>query len=121
MKKFTTKTIGDKGEDYAVLYLKKHGYKILERNYHKTCGEIDIIARNKEYLVFVEVKTRKQNPFAEPSYAVNFSKQQHLRNTAEIYIDENSLDEPCRFDVCEVFVNSDNLKLVNINYIEDAF
>ncbi len=121
MMNFNTKQIGDKGENYAVKYLKKHRYKILERNYRKPYGEIDIIAENKEYLVFVEVKARKLNTLIEPSYAVNQKKQYHLRNTAQAYIKENKIDRPCRFDVCEVYVNSDNLKLININYIENAF
>lgn len=121
MMKFTTKQTGDKGEDYAAKYLKKNKYKIIKRNYSKPYGEIDIIAEQNEYIVFVEVKTRRANALAEPSYAVNYKKQEHIRNTAQAYLDENNLDRPCRFDVCEVYINSDNLKLLSINYIEDAF
>lgn len=121
MKHYTTGQIGNKGEDYACKYLKKHRYKIIARNYSKPYGEIDIIARNKEYLVFVEVKTRSENAIVEPSYAVNYKKQAHIRNVANAYIGENKIDCPCRFDVCEVFVNSDNLRLSSINYIENAF
>lgn len=121
MMKFTAKKIGDKGENYAVGYLKKLKYRIIERNYRKPYGEIDIIAENKEYLVFVEVKTRNQNTYAEPSCAVNYKKQQHLRNAAAAYIDEHNIEKLCRFDVCEIYINSDNLKLIDINYIENAF
>ena len=110
---FTTKQTGDKGEAYAAKYLKKHKYKIIARNYKKPYGEIDIIAENKEVIAFVEVKTRKENSLTQPVDAVNRKKQ--------MYMYENNIDKECRFDVCEVFVNSDNLKLVGINYIEDAF
>lgn len=118
---FTTKQTGDKGETYAAKYLKKHKYKIIARNYKKPYGEIDIIAENKEVIAFVEVKTRKENSLTQPVYAVNRKKQIKILKTADMYMYENNIDKECRFDVCEVFVNSDNLKLVGINYIEDAF
>lgn len=119
--KFTTKQTGDKGESYAVKYLKKHRYKIRERNYRKPYGEIDIIAENKEFIVFVEVKTRKSNSLTAPIDAVNRKKQYRISKTADIYISENNIEKQCRFDVCEVYINSDNLKMTDINYIEDAF
>lgn len=121
MKLFTTKAIGDKGEDYAVKYLKKHGYRIIERNYLKRYGEIDIIAENKEYLVFVEVKTRNTNAMIRAGEAVNRHKRQCLIKTAYAYLSECNTDKFCRFDVCEVYVYSDTLKLQSINYIENAF
>ena len=118
---FTTKQTGDKGEAYAAKYLKKHKYKIIARNYKKPYGEIDIIAENNEVIAFVEVKTRKENSLTQPVDAVNRKKQMKILITADMYMYENNKDKECRFDVCEVFVNSDNLKLVGINYIEDAF
>lgn len=121
MKKFTTKDIGNIGEDYAVKFLKKHKYKILERNYMKKCGEIDIIAENKEYLVFVEVKTRHTDSLTQPYEAVDFRKRRKIIKTAEMYMYKNKLNRYCRFDVCEVFVDSSSLKLDKINYIENAF
>ncbi len=121
MMKYTTKQIGDKGEYYAAKYLKKHKYKIIEHNYRKPYGEIDIIAENNEWLIFVEVKTRKINSLTEPSYAVNKQKQIRLKKTASAFIDEKNIDKACRFDVCEVYIDSDNLRMININYIEDAF
>ena len=105
---FTTKQIGDKGEAYAAKYLKKHKYKIIAR-------------KNKEVIAFVEVKTRKENSLTQPVDAVNRKKQMKILKTADMYMYENNIDKECRFDVCEVFVNSDNLKLVGINYIENAF
>lgn len=121
MKKFSTQNIGETGEEYAVKFLKKKKYDIVERNYRKRYGEIDIIAENKNYIVFVEVKTRHTDSMTSAADAVNRQKQLKIIKTASLYLAENETEKFCRFDVCEVYVNSDNLKLVNINYIEDAF
>lgn len=121
MKKFSTQNIGEIGEEYAVKFLIKKKYKILERNYRKRYGEIDIIAENKNYIVFVEVKTRHKDSMASAADAVNRQKQIRIIKTASLYLAENETEKFCRFDVCEVYVNADNLKLVDINYIEAAF
>ena len=121
MKKFSTQNIGEKGEEYTVKFLEKKKYKILERNYRKRYGEIDIIAENKNYIVFVEVKTRHKDSMTSAADAVNRQKQIRIIKTASLYLSENETEKFCRFDVCEVYVNSDNLKLVDINYIEAAF
>lgn len=121
MKKFSTQNIGDIGEEYASKFLKKKKYKILERNYRKRYGEIDIIAENKNYIVFVEVKTRHTDSMTSAADAVNRQKQIRIIKTASLYLAENETEKFCRFDVCEVYINSDNLKLVDINYIEAAF
>ena len=121
MKKFSTQNIGEKGEDYTVKFLEKKKYNILERNYRKRYGEIDIIAENKNYIVFVEVKTRHKDSMTSAADAVNRQKQIRIIKTASLYLAENETEKFCRFDVCEVYVNSDNLKLVDINYIEAAF
>ena len=121
MKKFSTQSIGQIGEDYVAKFLKKKHYKILERNYRKRYGEIDIIAENKYYVVFIEVKTRHTNSMILAAEAVNRKKQLKIIKTASMYLSENETEKFCRFDVCEVYVNPDNLKLVNINYIEGAF
>jgi putative endonuclease len=118
---FTKKQTGDKGEDYAAKFLKKNKYTILARNYRKRYGEIDIIAESSDYIAFVEVKTRHENPMTQPYEAVDFRKQQKIIKTAAAYIAENEIEKFCRFDVCEVYVNSKNLKLIKINYIENAF
>lgn len=118
---FPAKTIGDKGEEYAVKHLRKHGYKIVVRNYRKRYGEIDIIAENKEYIVFVEVKTRHENSMTQPVDAVDKRKRMRLIKTASAFLSENETEKFCRFDVCEVYVKSENLKLISINYIENAF
>lgn len=121
MKKFSTHNIGEKGEEYTVKFLEKKKYKILERNYRKRYGEIDIIAENKNYIVFVEVKTRHKDSMTSAADAVNRQKQIRIIKTASLYLSENETEKFCRFDVCEVYINSDNLKLVDINYIEAAF
>ena len=116
-----TKTIGDIGEEYAVNYLKKHRDKILSRNYRKRFGEIDIIAEKKGTVAFVEVKTRHENPLTRPFEAVDTKKQEKIYRTSLAYIYENDLDCQYRFDVCEVYVNRDTLKLIQINYFDNAF
>ena len=121
MKGIKTKDIGDTGEEYAVKYLRKHKYKILSRNYRKRFGEIDIIAEKKGTVVFVEVKTRHQNPLTQPFESVDAKKQEKIYKTSISYIYENNLNCQYRFDVCEVFVNRETLKLIHINYFENAF
>ncbi len=121
MIKFTKKETGDIGENYAVKYLKKKGCKIIERNYRKKFGEIDIIAKNKKYFLFVEVKTRHTNPYTQPYEAVDYHKQRKIIKTSSMYLAENEIEAFCRFDVCEVFVDENTLKLDHINYIENAF
>ena len=118
---YRAKEIGDIGEDYAAEYLKKHRYRIVSRNYRKKYGEIDIIAENKKYLVFVEVKTRHTDSLTSGAQAVDLKKQRRIIKTASAYLNENDVDKYCRFDVCEIFVNSRTLKLEKLNYIENAF
>ncbi len=121
MIKFKSKVTGDTGEKYAENYLRKHNYKILERNYRKKYGEIDIIAEKKDFLVFVEVKTRHTASITSGVDAVDYKKQQRIIKTASAYLAENDIEKFCRFDVCEVYVNAESLKLESLNYIENAF
>lgn len=119
--KYTTKQIGDTGEAFVTEYLKAQGYNILEKNYKKRCGEIDIIAARDEYTVFVEVKTRHENSLVEPWEAVDKRKQRKLIKTATVYLTENNIETYVRFDIAEVIIKRDTLELISINYIEDAF
>ena len=121
MIKHTTKKTGDKGEDYTADYLKKNGYKILSRNYRKSYGEIDIIASKGKIICFVEVKTRHSGTLSQPYEAVDFRKQSKIIKTAAAYLIQNRIESECRFDVSEVFVDKETLKLDRINYIENAF
>lgn len=121
MNKFKAKDIGNLGEKYAANHLKKLKFKILERNFNTRYGEIDIIAESKEKIAFVEVKTRHTNSLTKPYEAVDYRKQQRIIKTATIYLAKNETDKFCSFDICEVILDSSNLKLISINYIENAF
>ncbi len=121
MKLFSTKQTGDIGEKYTERYLKKNGYKILERNFRLKCGEIDIIAQKGEYIIFTEVKTRAVNFIARPYEAVDRLKIAKIKKTAAMYIAQNQLDAYFRFDVSEVFTDTKSGKVIDINYIENAF
>ncbi len=111
--------IGDLGEKAACTFLKKSGYKILEKNYLKPMGEIDIIAQKGEYISFIEVKTRQSDAFGLPCEAVTKAKQQRIIKTAYAYIAEQNLDASYSFDIIEVF--HDGKKAVNIRHLPFAF
>ncbi|MGN0782027.1 MAG: YraN family protein [Christensenellales bacterium] len=114
-----TKISGRKGEDAAAEFLKKKRYKILCRNYAAAGGEIDIIARDKNFLVFVEVKYRRNLLFEIPSEAVDLRKRRKIVRTAKMYLAVNRLTTlPCRFDIVEVVGEGDKPA---INHIENAF
>ena len=118
------RAIGNIGEDYAVKVLKKSKYKILERNFTIRGGEIDIIAKDGEYLVFVEVKMRKTTDFGRPSEFVGLKKQEHLRKAALLYMKKIEYDGLCRFDVVEIVgeINEKGKLLPKeVNVIKDAF
>ena len=117
------KDIGQTGEIIAADYLKELGYTILKTNYRIRTGEIDIIAKTpeKDYIVFVEVKTRKNSKYGLASEAVNIKKQQKIITTALSYIqeEENNLkDITFRFDVIEVYKKADYFEC---NHIKNAF
>ena len=110
---------GKKGEIIAKSFLEKKKFKIIETNYKNKIGEIDIIAKDKDYLVFVEVKTRTSRAFGDPSEAVDDNKQFKIRQVAELYLIEKKLTEkPCRFDVVAILDNNGDAE---IRHIEDAF
>lgn len=98
---FSSKTVGLEYEKKAAAYLLQQGYKILQRNYRCKMGEIDIIARDGEYLCFIEVKYRKTEKFQGALGAVNPGKQQRISKAALYYLMEKGYrdDTPCRFDV----------------------
>lgn len=115
------KDIGNFGEQAASDYLEGKGMKIIKRNFYCRAGELDIIATDGEYTVFVEVKTRKSAKFGRASEFVDYQKQQKIIKTALYYI--GSSDTPCRFDVVEVYYHEGvNGRVVDsINHIENAF
>ena len=117
---FFNKETGNIGENLAVNYLKKQNYKILQTNYRNKIGEIDIIANDKNTIVFIEVKTRSSLKFGTPSEAINFHKQQKIRNTAISYLKYKNLYEKVavRFDCIEILGDKLDCK---INHIKNIF
>ena len=96
-------TLGARGEALACTLLKEKGYKILERNFKTPIGEIDIVAREGQTLVFVEVKTRESTAFGSAKWAVDQKKQQKLSRVALYYLNLKAWkDRPARFDVVAV-------------------
>ena len=85
------KELGKKGEEIALRFLKKKGYRIIEQNYVCKMGEMDIIAKEKDTLAFVEVKTRTSTTFGPPQLAVNFSKQRQLSKVALNFLKRKNL------------------------------
>lgn len=109
---------GKKSEIIASQYLKRKGYKILKMNYKNKIGEIDIIARDKNHLVFVEVKARMSKLFGDPREAVTEEKQQKIRMVAQLYlITTKQMEANCRFDVVAVLGDDDS----EIRHVENAF
>ena len=97
---FNRRAIGTEYETLACEYLIRHGYQILCRNFHCRQGEIDIIARDRDYLVFVEVKYRRDEHEGDPAEAVDYRKQKKISRVAEYYCwKKQKLNQPCRFDV----------------------
>ena len=114
-KNFYKKFLGRAGEVKAAEFLKEKGYKIIKTNY-KTCfGEIDLIAQDDEYTVFIEVKTRTNEDYGLPCEAVDNKKMEKYYKVAAEYLQRNKkTDSPCRFDVVEI-------ENGQINHIIDAF
>lgn len=94
--------LGEKGEQIAAKYLIAHHYKLLETNWRWQKAEVDIIAQINHTLVFVEVKTRSYDTVIRPEEAVHLKKQQLLKNAAEAYLEEKSLDLEVRFDIIAI-------------------
>lgn len=98
---------GDRGEEIALRYLGRRGYRLVERNYRTRYGEVDLILRQGSALVFVEVKLRRGTGFGEPVEAVTVRKQQRIRRLAEHYLAEKEPDfEEVRFDVVGVLAGT---------------
>lgn len=104
--------IGGYKEDIATEYLIEHGYTIIDRNFSCKSGEIDIVAKDKEYLCFIEVKYRENNKYGDALETINYKKQQKLFKCANIYITSNKLVENLnyRFDV--VAIKGENIELI---------
>ncbi|MDE6274270.1 MAG: YraN family protein [Clostridiales bacterium] len=111
---FRNKVLGRSAEELTAKYLKKHGYKIIERNYKTPYGEADIIAFKDGYYCFVEVKARASDAFGLPSEAVNERKRERYRKIALYFCMTKKREVPCRFDVASILEG-------NLEYFENAY
>jgi len=111
--------IGKEGEEYAAKYLEENGYKIIQRNFECKQGEIDIIAKDKEEYVFIEVKTRQNFHYGMPCEAVTKNKQKHIWNATKYYLYSHKLENKfIRFDVIEVYKKKNEFKVNHIKQIK---
>lgn len=108
------KDLGRKGERKARWYLRFHGWKILESNFKNPFGEIDIIAKKKDIVAFVEVKTRLTDYYGTPSQAVTKQRQQRYIMGAKYYFTNRQITCTVRFDIIEIYCG-------RLNHIENAF
>lgn len=116
---YSKSEIGKKGEDIAEKYLKINGYEIINRNYRCKSGEIDIIAKEKGEIVFIEVKTRTDLKCGYPAEAVDNTKKKHLYKVAEYFLYRNNLlDIFCRFDVIEIYLTGKKCNIIHLRNVE---
>ena len=114
--------VGAWGEALAAKYLLKKHYKLVAAGYHSRFGEIDLIVENKQYLVFVEVKVRKNDGFAKAHEFVDRKKQDKIRMTASIFLSQTETELQPRFDVIEIYAPMGvDTKDPKIYHMEDAF
>ena len=110
--------LGIKGEELAIAFLKKKQYKILEINWRYSRAEIDIIAKDGDVLVFIEVKTRSTNLWGDPSLAVTPKKEKLLTAAASVYMENIGHEWEIRFDIISIIINGQQKE---IKHFEDAF
>lgn len=108
------KKLGKAGEEQALRYLKKNGYRILERNFRNPFGEVDIIAAKDDTVAFIEVKTRLSENYGAPSEAVDSRRRQKYIQAAKYYFYGKQIEQTVRFDIIEI-LNGE------LNHIENAF
>lgn len=113
--------IGKEGEAFAACFLEHRGYQILDRNYHSPYGEIDIIAADSRYIVFVEVKTRREGSCVLPAQAVTLAKQRKILLTAMLYLQAFPTELQPRFDVVEIMTQGGVFRKEKVTHLEDAF
>lgn len=114
--------LGRAGEDLAATYLKEQGFFITARNYRSGVGEIDIIAENRDMILFVEVKLRRWNAGYAPREAVTADKKRRLLHATKHFIYRSRTRLQPRFDVIEIVQNNENdLKDADVHWIQNAF
>lgn len=111
---FRRKVLGRKAEEQTVKYLKKNGYKIIERNFTTPFGEADIVAFKDGYYCFVEVKARESDSFGLPAEAVDRRKRERYRKIAAYFCTLRRQEVPIRFDVASIYEGG-------LEYFEDAY
>jgi putative endonuclease len=122
MRETKARALGNWGEATARAYMERHGYEIVDTQYKTRFGEIDLIMRDGKYLVFIEVKLRKNHDFADARDFVSPAKQKRLRTTATIYLSANDTSLQPRFDVIEIYApQGEKTHDPEINLIENAF
>ncbi len=119
----TRKKLGNRGEKIAAKFLRKQGYQIIEKNYRSRLGEIDIVAKEDESIVFVEVKTRCSTDFGLPEEALSYDKRRRLSKLALGYLVHRRIkDTNCRFDVVSILMDNKKVRKVkHIELIKNAF
>ena len=118
----SSRELGAWGEELAAGYLRRKGYTILERNYACRFGEIDLIARHRGVVAFVEVKLRKNANFAEAREFVTYAKQQRILKSASLWLAAHNCELQPRFDVVEIYAPAGlETKRPQINHLADAF
>ena len=123
---FSRSDIGEYGELIACRFLRRNGYKIIARNHRESHKEIDIIATNKDFIAFVEVKARSvdddmYNSYGTPASAVNRIKQENLIAAARSFLRSNPLNKQPRMDVVEVYIKKGTRKILKVNHFEGAY
>jgi len=112
---------GTFGENYAAGYLAERGYRIVERNFRTPSGEIDIIAHDATYIVFVEVKARRSQTYGTPREAVDWRKRKRLVEAAGLYLATHKTEYQPRFDVIEILTNDAFTRVLEITHLPNAF
>ena len=112
------KSLGERAERMAKVFLKKTGYRILEENYTCALGELDLVALERGVLAFIEVRSRRGN--GNPEASINLAKQRQIVKAAYAYLSEKGWEGDCRFDVVAVEISPDG-KLERMELIRDAF
>lgn len=117
-----SRELGAWGEELAARFLRRKGYTIVERNYSCRFGEIDLIARRREVIAFVEVKLRKNSDFAAAREFVTYAKQQRILKSASLWLSAHGCELQPRFDVIEIYApDGMETKRPAVNHLEDAF
>jgi len=121
----TAREQGEYTENLACKYLENKGFKLIEKNFNCRVGEIDLIMKDNDSLVFVEVRYRRNNSFGSGAESITTSKQSKLIKTASLYLQQHAkLNKyPARFDVVSItgFIETDTINNIDFDWIENAF